>query len=65
MSCRTRLSVRQSTYTANLDRGSMLESRLIGHLKIGGWKYGLLINSGGTELGNGIRRLVNPNLSVA
>lgn len=40
----------------------LLEARLIGRLKNGGWKYGLLLNFSERRLGEGIRRLVNPNM---
>lgn len=38
----------------------LLEARLLGQLKIGGWRYGLLINFSEKKLAAGIRRLVNP-----
>jgi GxxExxY protein len=39
----------------------LLEARLIGRLKNGGWKYGLLLNFSERKLSEGIRRIVNPN----
>jgi GxxExxY protein len=40
----------------------LLEARLIGRLKNGGWKHGLLLNFSEKKLGAGIRRLVHPSL---
>jgi GxxExxY protein len=38
----------------------LLEARLLGQLKIGGWRYGLLLNFSEKKLAAGIRRAVNP-----
>jgi GxxExxY protein len=38
----------------------LLEARLLGRLKIGGWRRGLLLNFSEKRLAAGIRRLVNP-----
>lgn len=38
----------------------LLEARLLGRLKIGGWKHGLLLNFSEKTLAGGMRRLVSP-----
>ena len=39
----------------------LLEARMIGRLKNGGWSSGLLLNFGEKQLSQGIRRLSNPS----
>jgi GxxExxY protein len=41
----------------------LLEARLLGRLRIGGWKHGLLVNFSEKRLASGIRRLVNPQMN--
>ena len=42
----------------------LLEARLLGRLKIGGWRYGLLLNFSEKTLAGGMRRLVNPRFKT-
>ena len=44
------------------DVTDLLEARLLGHLKLGGWPVGVLLNFNGKSLRDGLRRLVNPQL---